>query len=78
MHPYTIDTGVRKKVIIYIFIFSIVLSVLAYFRSWYIKYRAWLQQFVWIDQVLKNMRYCGVTTNFIGVPFLYGDNIFDF
>ena len=32
MHPYTIDTGVRKKVIIYIFIFSIVLSsVLTYF-----------------------------------------------
>lgn len=27
MHPYTIDTGVRKKVIIYIFIFSIVLRI---------------------------------------------------
>lgn len=31
MHPYTIDTGVRKKVIIYIFIFSIVLSSVRWF-----------------------------------------------
>lgn len=53
MHPYTIDTGVRKKVIIYIFIFSIVLSsVLTYFlEAGILSTKAWLQQFVWIDQV---------------------------
>lgn len=74
MHPYTIDTGVRKKVIIYIFIFSIVLSsVLTYFlEAGILSTKAWLQQFVWIDQVLKICDTVGVTTNFIGVPFLYG------
>lgn len=69
MHPYTIDTGVRKKVIIYIFIFSIVLSsVLTYFlEAGILSTKAWLQQFVWIDQVLKICDTVGVTTNFIGV-----------
>lgn len=74
MHPYTIDTGVRKKVIIYIFIFSIVLSsVLTYFlEAGILSTKAWLQQFVWIDQVLKICDTVGVITNFIDVPFLYG------
>ena len=34
--------------------------------------KAWLQQFDWIDQVLKICDAVGVTTNFIGIPFLFG------
>lgn len=74
MHPYTIDTGARKKVILIIFIFSIILSsVLTYFlEGGILSAKAWLQQFDWIDQVLKICDAVGVTTNFIGIPFLFG------
>ena len=73
MHPYTIDTGIRKKIFWVIFIVSIILSsFLTYWLEGSIaSARSWLQQFEWIIQIVDICDGFGVTTNFIGVPFLY-------
>ena len=73
MHPYTIDTGMRKKILWMIFIVSIILSsILTYWLEGSImSVRNWLQQFAWISQIVDICDGFGVTTNFIGVPFLY-------
>ena len=73
MHSYTIDTGIRKKILWVIFITSIILS--SFLTYWLegsiVNARDWLQQFECIRQILDICDGFGVTTNFIGIPFLY-------
>lgn len=74
MHAYTIDKSLRGKVILNIFILSIILSSLLTFWLGGIisDTKIWLQQYVWISDILRLCDELGVTTNFIGVTFLYG------
>ena len=73
MHSYSIDTDARKKVIIGIFIVSILLSTcLTYWLDGIIiSLKMQLQQYVLISQLLAISDAFGITTNFIGIPFLY-------
>lgn len=74
MHAYTIDKSLRGKVILNIFILSIILSSLLTFWLGGIitSAKMWLQQYTWISEILRICDELGVTTNFIGVTFLYG------
>ena len=73
MHSYTIDKNIRGKIIIFIFSMSIILSsILTYWFGGIIDgARVWLQQYKWISEVMDLCDKLGVTTNFIGIPFLY-------
>ena len=74
MHEYTIDKSLRGKVILNIFILSIILS--SFLTFWLggiiTNAKMWLQQYAWISDILRLCDELGVTTNFIGVTFLYG------
>lgn len=74
MHAYTIDKSLRGKVILNIFILSIILS--SFLTFWLggiiTNAKMWLQQYAWISDILRLCDELGVTTNFIGVTFLYG------
>lgn len=73
MHAYTIDKSLRGKVILNIFILSIILS--SFLTFWLggiiTNAKMWLQQYIWISDILRLCDELGVTTNFIGVTFLY-------
>lgn len=73
MHAYTIDKSLRGKVILNIFILSIILS--SFLTFWLggiiTNAKMWLQQYTWISDILRLCDELGVTTNFIGVTFLY-------
>lgn len=73
MHAYTIDKSLREKIILQIFILSIILSLVLTFLLGGIITNAkmWLQQYTWISDILKLCDQLEVTTNFIGVTFLY-------
>lgn len=73
MHPYTIDKDIRKKILWGIFIVSIILSsLLTYWLEASItNAKNILQQFELTRQIVDICDGFGVTTNFIGVPFLY-------
>lgn len=73
MHAYTIDKSLREKVILIIFIISIILSsVLTFLLGGIItNTKIWFQQYAWISNALRLCDELGVTTNFIGVPCLY-------
>ena len=73
MHTYSIDNDLRKQVIINIFIFSIIISsaLTLLLRAPISNILIWLQQFDWIMEVLNLSDKLGITTNFIGVPFIY-------
>lgn len=73
MHSYTIDTDARKKVIIYIFILSILLSTLCTYclEGEISNIKNWLNQIEWANQLLKICDAFGITTNLIGIPFVF-------
>lgn len=73
MHTYTIDKSLRGKVILKIFIISIILSsALTFLLGGIItNIKIWFQQYAWISNTLRLCDDLGVTTNFIGVTFLY-------
>ncbi|WP_050642210.1 MULTISPECIES: hypothetical protein [Clostridia] len=74
MHTYTIDKSLRSKMILNIFIASIILSALFTFLLGDVisEVRAWMQNYKWLAEILNLCDRLGVTTNFIGVTFLYG------
>lgn len=74
MHAYTIDTDIRKKVILSIFIVSVILStILTFFLEESIaNVKILLQQFDLGYQIFEICDTFGVTVNFVGIPFLYG------
>lgn len=73
MHSYTIDTDARKKVIIYIFILSIILSTLCTYclEEEISNLKHWLNHIEWVNQLLEICDALGITTNLIGIPFLF-------
>ena len=73
LYPYTINTDARKKVVIGIFILSILLSsVLTYWLEAPISnVKVLIQKYEWIEQLFKICDAVGVTTNFIGIPSLF-------
>ena len=74
MHAYTIDKSLRGKVVINIFILSIILSsfLTICLGGTITAAMMWLRQYKWISSILNLCDTLGVTTNFIGVTFLYG------
>lgn len=74
MHVYTIDNDLRRKVIVYIFVISIILSSLftRLFGGMIFGVKEWLKQYQWVTELLELCDSFGVTTNVIGIPFLYG------
>lgn len=73
MHTYSIDNDLRKQVIINIFIFSIIISsaLTLLLRTPISNILIWFQQFDWIMEILNLSDKFGITTNFIGIPFIY-------
>lgn len=73
MHNYMVDKNLRGKFIIGIFSCSIILStVLTMLLNTPINLiLTWMKPYNWINEVLKICDALGITTNFIGIPFLY-------
>ncbi len=73
MHSYSIDNNVRGKFLIYIFIFSILVSTVltALFSNVFQSILNWLISINGISVLLNECEKLGVTVNFIGVPFIY-------
>lgn len=73
MHTYMIDKKFRGKFIVGIFTCSIILSTaLTLLLDMPISFMlTWLKSYNWINEVLSACDALGVTTNFIGIPFLY-------
>lgn len=73
MHSYSIDSNVRGKFLIYIFIFSILVSTVltALFSNVIQSILNWLTSINCMSVLLDECQKFGVTVNFIGVPFIY-------
>lgn len=73
MHTYSMDNNLRSKIIVSIFTLSIILSsvLTMIFENVISKVLSWVQTYDCIATIMHLCSDYGVTTNYIGIPFLY-------